>query len=115
MLGLERTFSHFDEMGKPRPRQLFVTQSRVLADRVEDYFNKLMASLKLGAKTDSELAEVAANQKAAKASAQKTLFHNNDNVFWKALLPKKFSQLQDKHFPLFLTFDKVRASVFKMS
>ncbi|TFK22052.1 hypothetical protein FA15DRAFT_758287 [Coprinopsis marcescibilis] len=107
MLGLERTFSYFDDIGKPRPRQLFVTQSRVLADRVEDYFNKLMASLKLGGKTDSELAQVAANQKAAKESARKTLFHKNDNVFWKAMLPKKFSQLQDEHFPLFLTFDKL--------
>ncbi|TFK22062.1 P-loop containing nucleoside triphosphate hydrolase protein [Coprinopsis marcescibilis] len=107
MLGLERTFSHFDNIGKPRTRQLFVTQSRVLADRVGDYFNKLMASLKLGGKTDSELAQVATNHKAAKKSAQKPLFHKNDNVFWKALLPEKFSQLQDEHFPLFLTFDKL--------
>ena len=44
MLGIERAWeSHRETM--PKPRQLFVTQSRVLAEKVEEYFAKLLESL----------------------------------------------------------------------
>lgn len=91
----------------PKPRQLFVTQSRVLASRVEEHCGKLMESLSLGQKTRHELLTIA-KQKTNVEDRQRTMVYNLDqDPNWKAGLPSKFSLLTDEHFPLFLTFDKV--------
>ncbi len=55
MLGIERAYTlRKDSMRKPR--QIFVTQSRVLAGKVEEYFSKLLDSLATADKTKEELA-----------------------------------------------------------
>ena len=45
--------------GLTKPRQLFVTQSRVLAGKVEEYFAKLMESLATASCSPQELADIA--------------------------------------------------------
>jgi len=40
---------------------------------------------------------------------QALLVDRDDAVNWRNDLPTKFSELQDEHFPIFITFDKVRA------
>lgn len=104
MLGNERAW---DMQGAdiPKLRQIFVTQSRVLAGKVQEYFIKLMESLATAAQSRSELAEIAkVRQRKTKAE---DLLDADDDVDWRADLPDRFSLLRDEHFPLFITFDRV--------
>ena len=94
-------------MSVAKPRQIFVTQSRVLATRVEEYFSKLLESLEAGKKSNEELKESAEQQKRLK-EGDSGLYDVDDDVTWKSGLPPKFSLLKDEHFPLFLTFERVR-------
>ena len=114
MLGIERAYAQKVEvMPIAKPRQVFVTQSRVLATRVEEYFSKLLESLDAGQKSNEELKEMAEQKKQLK-EGEGALYDVDDDVTWKAGLPKKFSLLQDEHFPLFLTFERVRLSLLSI-
>jgi hypothetical protein len=69
-----------------RPRQVFVTQSPVLENRVEVYFRQLCGS-RLG-----DLEQV----------------HNGqDGAGEMGDLPSNFSALEDHHFPLFVSYTHV--------
>ncbi|KAJ3514932.1 hypothetical protein NLJ89_g2078 [Agrocybe chaxingu] len=104
MLGIERAYSlRKDTMAKPR--QIFVTQSRVLANKVEEYFSKLLDSLSTADKTKEELAEMIKLKK--RRDEEEGLVDIDDDHNWRADLPSKFSRLRDEHFPLFLTFDRL--------
>lgn len=109
MLGIERAYGQqcSDSSSVPKPRQLFVTQSRVLASRVEEYFSKLLDSLAVAKKTNQEIRDLAEKKRLLQDNTT-PLYHPDDDVSWQALLPQKFSLLQDEHFPLFLTFERVR-------
>ena len=96
ILGIERAASIIEQ----RPRQLFVTRSHVLTSRVKNYFMKMKAtydtntgySLQTGfTEGDDHLGDVDDEE-------------DKD-------LPRRFSELTDDHFPLFLTFDTVCLSV----
>ena len=103
MLGIERAYvMHKDSM--PKPRQIFVTQSRVLAGKVEEYFSRLLDSLATAERTREELAQFV---KSKRQENEEGLIDIDDDQTWRADLPSRFSQLQDEHFPLFLTFDRV--------
>ena len=91
-------------IGRKR-RQMFVTQSRVLARRVQEYFTKLLASLKTATLTREELQNVM-RQKAADENDE-LIDEDDEGEEGRSDLPKRFSELEDKHFPLFLTFDEV--------
>ncbi|RXW22210.1 hypothetical protein EST38_g3633 [Candolleomyces aberdarensis] len=107
MLGIERAYAQQSEiLSVARPRQIFVTQSRVLVTRVEESFSKLWESLEATKKSEEELRELAGQQKLQK-EGDSVLYDVDDDVTWKAGLPKKFSLLKDEHFPLFLTFDRL--------
>ena len=54
MLAIQRTWQQYSHMG-PKPRQIFITQSWVLAAKVEEYFVKLMSSLKAAECSPEEL------------------------------------------------------------
>jgi hypothetical protein len=108
MLGLERTFLSLIDADVAKPRQLFVTKSPALAFHVEDDFAKLLASLHLGQKSEAELRDLASQAPRGVFGAPKSMLHKKD-MLWKADLPTRFSLLQDCHFPLFLTFDRVSA------
>ena len=107
MLGIERAWKLKGE-GVARPRQVFVTQSRVLAEKVEEYFSKLIDSLATGSLSKEELAKLT---KARKEEEElEALVDREDEVNWRSDLPDRFSLLKDEHFPLFITFSKAGVS-----
>ena len=99
ILGIERTTQMLD---LPKVKQVFVTQSRVLADRVEEYFNGLIKSYA----TNSLTAEEMEWRSAKKKEVEKNLMELDEEDESLSDLPPRFGLLEDKHFPLFLTFDK---------
>jgi hypothetical protein len=110
MLSLERSRSTTLE----RPiRQIFVTQSRVLASRVKEYFAQLSDTLDAGLKSRAEIAEMVK----ARMSVEEEQEAGKDEIDLVELdeenesgvdLPARWSELEEKHFPLFVTFDQVR-------
>jgi hypothetical protein len=116
MLGMENYWQKtHTTTGIPRPRQLFVTQSRVLADKVEEYFIKLLESLQLTGEEDSVSTESKNDGNTLRELLERKknredagLVDRDENADWREDLPDKFSELNDTHFPMFITFDKVR-------
>ena len=102
MLGIERAWD-LRRCTMQKPRQIFVTQSRVLAGKVEEYFTKLMESLATAARTPKELIELAK----MKDTQDDDGLIDLDEADWRSDLPGRFSLLKDEHFPLFVTFDRV--------
>jgi len=100
MLGVQRSSSTHSHR---KIRQVFITQSRILAERVKEYYIKLVQS---PAATDRHEMEIA-YRAAQRAQAEKELMEFDDEDDTQSGLPQKFSELTDDHFPLFLTFDKV--------
>ena len=85
-----------------KPRQIFVTQSRVLATKVEEYFSKLMLSVEAASYTSEEL------HKMSKALEREMEYIDLDDVEqWRSDIPMKFSELTDDNFPLFITYERV--------
>ncbi|RPD59349.1 hypothetical protein L226DRAFT_576154 [Lentinus tigrinus ALCF2SS1-7] len=100
MLGIERSWEDFRD-NLPKPRQMFVTQSRVLAEKVEEYFANLHRSLLVGKQTKDEVVRKSAQQVVLVDKDEEDRHHGDSN------LPKRFGALTDEHFPIFLTFDQV--------
>ena len=110
MLGIERAWVMHSGEDIPKPRQLFVTQSRVLAGKVEEYFLKLLDSLATASLTPREIAKLVKEKQSQNEDG--VLIDLDDDTRWRNDLPERFSQLEDRHFPLFITFDKVGSRVF---
>ncbi|KAK7064824.1 UvrD-like helicase ATP-binding domain-containing protein [Favolaschia claudopus] len=91
--------SNEDGPETPKRRQLFVTQSRILAEKVEEHFDKLTAGYR---PSSSEPDNTAKPRSSAFA-----LVDIDDELEWRSDLPKRFSELKDEHFPLFVTFDRL--------
>lgn len=108
MLGIENSWQQNRELRPNRPRQLFVTQSRMLADKVEEYFIKLLQSLVLASKTDGGISDLLERQKNREEAG---LVDQDEAANWREDLPQRFSDLQDTHFPMFITFDKLSAMI----
>ncbi|KAH6919155.1 P-loop containing nucleoside triphosphate hydrolase protein [Coprinopsis sp. MPI-PUGE-AT-0042] len=109
MLGLERAFRVQSEQfeGTPKPRQIFVTQSHVLATRVRAYFTKLSDSL-AAAQESRKYPRTFANERSSQNTEASFLFDPDDDVVTrKESLPSRYSLLKDEHFPLFLTYEKL--------
>jgi ATPase subunit of ABC transporter with duplicated ATPase domains len=106
MLGIQRIWETYPEMG-PKPRQIFITQSRVLALKVEEYFEKLMSSLKAAACSAEEL-----RTRQRDIEQDNDLMDQDDNQQWRSDLPERFSELSQEHFPLFITYDRVWISSY---
>jgi hypothetical protein len=85
-----------------KSRQLFVTQSRILADKVGEHFAKLLGGY--------QPAAISENVKAARR-ADRALVDVEESD-WRADLPKKYSDLQGTDFPLFVSFDQVGFILF---
>ena len=101
MLGIEHAWKQFPDMWD-KPRQIFVTQSRILATKVQEYFSKLMLSLEAASYSPEEL------QKMAKNIEEEMEFIDLDDMDqWRPDLPRKFSELTEVNFPLFITYDQV--------
>jgi len=87
-----------------KPRQLFVTQSRVLAMKVQEYFSRLTNSLSISASSVQQLHEL---QDVRTSTADIDLIDADDIVNWRSDLPTRFSELTDNHFPVITTVDQV--------
>ncbi len=103
IFGIERAWQNRGSI-EPRPRQLFITKSQLLADKVEHDYVNLLFSLYAGPDTPQYVRE----------RIQHWNSHRRDNVLdpdgaesMTDDLPEKFSELQDSHFPLFVTVDTV--------
>ncbi|QRV78325.1 UvrD-like helicase carboxy-terminal domain protein [Ceratobasidium sp. AG-Ba] len=81
-------------------RQLFVTRSRVLARHVESSFSRLTDSL------SQELTETTEPGKKPTDLDQAVVEFDNE-IDLRTDLPPRFSELEDSHFPLFISFDKL--------
>lgn len=101
MLVVERTYDLCGQ-GISKPRQLFVTQSRVLAGKVEQYFLQLLGAWR-----------PQGNLPGKKAILDGALVDIDDEMNWRNDLPRKYSELRDEHFPLFITFDRVSCALFE--
>ncbi|KDN37508.1 hypothetical protein RSAG8_10107, partial [Rhizoctonia solani AG-8 WAC10335] len=95
MLGIEKMFEWAEE---GRPRQVFITQSPELAQRVQDYYQALV-------QTDSN--QSARSTELATDDNESILADLRDEDVEAFGLPSRYSLLEDKHFPLFLTFDQL--------
>ena len=100
MLLIERTYQLSDG-SQPRPRQMFVTKSRVLAGKVDEHFKTFLMSLSFP--SDIEQPFPSKNDPAD----EENIVDEEDNTKWRNDLPQKFTKLEDQHFPLFITFDHV--------
>ncbi|SRR5258707_8118556 len=87
------------EGGSGQIRQVFLTQSHVLASKVEEYYHQLSNAVQLGAESGAN---------ARTKVAERHLTELEEGADHRSDLPEKYSDLTDKHFPLFLTYDQVR-------
>ncbi|KAJ7237490.1 hypothetical protein B0H12DRAFT_1238227 [Mycena haematopus] len=100
MLLVEADYEVSKEEGQEtkKRRQLFVTQSRILAEKVEEHFSKLSVGYRLSSTVGH----------AVKAKTSPfALVDIDDELNWRNDLPQRYSDLQDEHFPLFVTFDRL--------
>ena len=98
MLGIQRAWE-IQTSGMPKPRQIFVTKSRVLATKVEEYFAKLLESLALAKYSLEDLKRMQVR------NTESGLVDADDED--QGDIPQRYSELEEHHFPLFVTFDKV--------
>ena len=83
----------------PKPRQIFVTKSRLLATKVQEYFAELLETLAFAGYSVEDLKRMQArNTESGLVDA------DDDN---EVDIPLRYSALEEDHFPLFVTFDKV--------
>jgi hypothetical protein len=110
MLLVERTFQLAGEEA-PKPRQIFVTQSRVLAKKVKQYFDTLVESLAASSRSLEELCQLKATPEHLQFDeAEEDVIDVDDMFNCHGDLPSKYSELRDEHFPLFTTFNSVSHS-----
>ncbi|KAI9567009.1 hypothetical protein HD554DRAFT_2039900 [Boletus coccyginus] len=98
MLGIQRAWE-MRTSSMPKPRQIFVTKSRVLATKVQEYFTKLLESLMLGRYSLEELKRMQTR------NTESGLMDADDED--QTDIPQRYSALDENHFPLFVTFDKL--------
>ena len=94
-----------------RPRQVFVTKSHKLAHKVEEHFTKYLASLIFSSETRREIQRLR-SRAAQHDGNDENLWNQDDDAEWRNDLPKRFSELEDCHFPLFLTFNQVCTTIY---
>ena len=108
ILGIERTYDTSSFRGAmSRPRQLFVTQSQVLAKKVEEYYAKLHQSHATAHLSLAQLQEMASKSR----TQRERMVDEDEEILYTSTLPRRWGALDDSHFPLFLTFGHVSFSV----
>lgn len=103
MLIVERTYQMTDG-AMLKPRQLFVTQSPVLARKVKEYFATLLDALKA---SSWSVAEMSLHNTAKEIPYTEQDLVHEDDIDWHNDLPTRYSELQDVHFPVITTVDRV--------
>ncbi|KAL4065822.1 hypothetical protein V8B97DRAFT_1919570 [Scleroderma yunnanense] len=102
MLAIQRAWEKAPET--PKPRQVFVTKSPILAAKVEECYTDLMGSLALAGCSHEELRELRFRNDEEKPSRMIDPLNAMD---CRPGTPRKFSELEDHDFPLFVTFDQL--------
>ncbi|KAF8336960.1 uncharacterized protein EI90DRAFT_3013934 [Cantharellus anzutake] len=82
-------------------RQMFLTQSHVLASKVEEYYLKLLEAAQLGMPPTPK-----DHRRGRPAERHITEFAEDADD--RPDLPTRYSDLKEQHFPLFLTYDQLR-------
>ncbi|KAG1841504.1 hypothetical protein F4604DRAFT_1598121 [Suillus subluteus] len=100
ILGIQRAWE-LSATDMPKPRQIFVTKSRILATKVEEYFTRLLESLAMAGYALDEIVKLKAQR------IEDDLIDLDDAPESQMNVPARYSQLEDKHFPLFVTFDRL--------
>ncbi|PCH33059.1 hypothetical protein WOLCODRAFT_14494 [Wolfiporia cocos MD-104 SS10] len=103
MLGIERSWSDYRNQ-LPKPRQVFVTQSYKLVEKVRSAFYKYRKSL-FAHDEGNEFSRIEARENGSRGRA---MVNYREEGGWNTNLPQRFGDLQDEHFPLFITYDEVR-------
>ncbi|EUC62639.1 hypothetical protein RSOL_424550, partial [Rhizoctonia solani AG-3 Rhs1AP] len=85
-------------------RQMVVTRSRVLAKHIEATFRSLNESASIASKTPTELTAMAQQYQ---QQSDPALIEFDNELDLREDLPSRFSHLEDSHFPLFVSFDKL--------
>ena len=109
IFGIERAWQNQGCVG-PRPRQMFITKSRLLAEKVERDYVSLLYSLSTG----PDAPYVRERIQRWNSRRKKVIFNPDDTEGKRDDLPQRFSELRDSHFPLFLTLDTVSTTFRKM-
>jgi hypothetical protein len=103
MLSVERAWE-MSAQGLRKPRQIFLTKSPLLAQKVGENYRKLAASFATASWTPEDIRHQATMPDEDQALR---MVHSDDITNFRSDLPTKFSAVRDEVFPLFLTFDKV--------
>ncbi|EMD41355.1 hypothetical protein CERSUDRAFT_120481 [Gelatoporia subvermispora B] len=100
IFALEKTWSDCGQT-TAKPRQLFITKSAVLADKVEHYYKKLARTVSMtSSSSGNELTEHSAEQPHLSPLVDRDEERRQS-------LPLSFGDLTDDHFPLFITVDQL--------
>ncbi|CAE6533230.1 unnamed protein product [Rhizoctonia solani] len=94
---------HLRSQGTPI-RQMVVTRSRVLAKHIQATFESLIESTSIANKNAEQLAVMARQYQ---QQSDPALIEFDNELDLREDLPACFSRLEDSHFPLFISFDKV--------
>ncbi|KAH8984685.1 hypothetical protein EDB92DRAFT_1470073 [Lactarius akahatsu] len=101
IFGIERAWQNRGSVG-PRPRQLFITKSQLLANTVEHDYTSLLFSLSAGPEMPQYVRDRIQHWNSRRRNK---ILDLDDAEGTRDDLPEKFSELQDSHFPLFITVD----------
>ncbi len=82
-----------------RPRQMFITQSMVLAEKVREAYIKLLASY--------QSQQQALSYTPTGPASGSGLYDADEEAYRSGKHPEKYSDLGDNHFPFFGTVDQV--------
>ncbi|KAG8760240.1 hypothetical protein FRC11_000711 [Ceratobasidium sp. 423] len=93
MLGVERMFEEAEEA---KPRQVFITQSPALAQKVHEYYHSLIRTY----------SDRFVPPDRTTVGDEPILADLRDDGVESLGLPSRYSLLEDRHFPLFLSFDQ---------
>ncbi|KAF9818488.1 hypothetical protein IEO21_02726 [Rhodonia placenta] len=102
ILGIERAWHALRET-IPRPRQVFVTKSRVLATKVQESFDRHYASFI----DDLPGTPERRTRLYGQGQSYRPMISAEEQAEWDSDLPRCFSELEDRHFPLFITFNQL--------
>ncbi|KAI0757657.1 hypothetical protein C8Q80DRAFT_1092486 [Daedaleopsis nitida] len=105
MLAKERSWADRFRASMSKPRQLFVTQSVVLAQKVQEYFARLTQAFATANLSPEELRKMATANELRREAARIRMVDEDEEVHWNSALPARYGALSDADFPLFVTYD----------
>ncbi|KIP05323.1 hypothetical protein PHLGIDRAFT_154223 [Phlebiopsis gigantea 11061_1 CR5-6] len=93
-----------EDITAPPPRQIFITQSPVLADKAQDYHQKVLRTVEAETRSLKDSEGLAGMRTQA---AKSGLYDKDEAEEYREDLPKTFSELKSHHFPLFISFHRL--------